>query len=322
MLSHALVMLLSLSLAVPAPDDARPGAAGWHRGGRSGHELARRRKDNKDGKAAGERKEDEDEKDEEGKPFVEEPPDLDTTPARPPEVYYPDESPGQDEKDQPGKTPEERTPPPGASQETEAGEPQPSAPPAREPTRDDRATSPREKPAPEEKTKTGPEPTASPERQRMFRVEVFGGLRVPRNYELQFGGGALCAVDLGSLVGWRGLYLFVEQDAFAGEDQLGDISYVLLDTLGGLQGRFAAGPVRLLAGIGFGVRLMAVTENQSEPRREPETGFGVVGMAGVGVPLGDLVSLLVRADARYMKNPLSGQFTWSGVFVAGAGVSF
>lgn len=361
-MSSAIVMSMLFLLAMPVAAGAtgapRPSGEGpaW-RDADAARSLARRRakkKKKKDGKDEGPESE-EHGRDAEGKPFVEEPPDVDGTQPMPPEVLYPDEAPpvekGRENKeikgDIQGEEPDGHTP---AAAEDASGKPaggagagkeqpevtgsegQPPAGPAGAgPAGDDAAG----KPGPAD-TKPGTPPARTtdgdagaqpltPAAQRsedMFRVELFGGMRLPRSRRLQFGGGALFAADLGSLVGWKGLYLFAEQDAFSGEDQLGRISYVLLDTLAGLQGRFALGPVRLVAGVGFGVRIMAVTENLSDPRREPETGFGAAGMAGVELPLGSLVSVLVRADARYMKNPLSGQFYWSGVFVAGAGLRF
>ena len=106
------------------------------------------------------------------------------------------------------------------------------------------------------------------------------------------------------------------------ESQLGDFSYVMFDLVLGFKGRIPLGPVRILAGVGFGMRLLAVTRKSDLHADEPDPGFGIAGTAGVEIPVWDLLSIIVQADARYMREPENAQFRFSSMFAAGVGIRF
>jgi hypothetical protein len=169
---------------------------------------------------------------------------------------------------------------------------------------------------PEEPTRPGKE------HQALFFAEAAGGVLFPKNFEAQPGGGMGFGVNLGKLIGWTGLYVAMDVDTFVGESLLGDLDYVMFDILVGLRGRFQLGPVRPVVGVGFGLRLMAVTRQPGHAAEEPEVGFGVSGTAGVEVPITDLVFVLVQAEGRFMRDPLTGQFRPYSVFVGGVGFDF
>jgi hypothetical protein len=50
-------------------------------------------------------------------------------------------------------------------------------------------------------------------------------------------------------------------------------------------------------------------------------GFGASVLAGLEIPLTDLMSILIQAHGRYMREPILSQFHFSSVFLVGVGFS-
>lgn len=163
-------------------------------------------------------------------------------------------------------------------------------------------------------------PAASPTGP-LFMIEVVGGvLMIPRGTRLQPGGGVGFGLNLGRLAGWQGLYLTADVDVLVGERQLLADTYLLIDGLVGVQGRIPVWKLKIVAGLGFGLRYMLLTEDSGQ--QEPELGFGAAAVTGVEVPITGRFSAVVLADGRYMKEPEFGSFKLTSMFSAGVVFSF
>ena len=158
-------------------------------------------------------------------------------------------------------------------------------------------------------------PAASPA-EPLFMLEAVGGvMMIPRGTRFQPGGGVAFGLNLGNLAGWQGLYLVADLDVLIGERQLYNDTYLLLDGLIGIQGRIPVWKLKIIAGLGFGIRYMLLTGDAGE--NEPELGFGGAAVAGVEVPINALLSAVVLVDGRYMKEPEFGSFHLTSMFSAG-----
>ena len=149
-------------------------------------------------------------------------------------------------------------------------------------------------------------------------LEVTGGvLMVPRGTRFQPGGGLGFGLNLGNLAGWKGLYLTADVDVLVGERQLYPDTYLLIDGIIGVQGRIPVWKLKIIAGLGFGIRYMLMTEDSQEGDFEPELGFGAAAVCGVEVPITDLFSAVVLVDGRYMREPEFAKFHLTSMFSAG-----
>ncbi len=122
--------------------------------------------------------------------------------------------------------------------------------------------------------------------------------------------------NLGRVLGWPGLFIKLDTDLFIGSSPLG-AEYIMLDALAGFDGRFGLGPVRLSVGLGFGLRYMSITKQSTSSSVEPEMGFGAGLRSGLEWPVWRFLSLALDAEGRYTKDPLTGQFVFSGVISGG-----
>ena len=122
--------------------------------------------------------------------------------------------------------------------------------------------------------------------------------------------------NLGRVLGWPGLFIKLDTDLFIGSSPLG-AEYVMIDALAGFDGRFGLGPVRLSVGLGFGLRHMSITKQSISSAVEPELGFGAGLRTGFEWPVWRFLSLAIDAEGRYTKDPLTGQFVFSGVISGG-----
>jgi len=188
----------------------------------------------------------------------------------------------------------------------------------------------KEKPAPkiEPEPETKPTPPPPPPKHKvvvtpapsppdpLFMLEAVGGvMMIPRGTRFQPGGGLAFGLNLGNLAGWQGLYLTADLDILVGERQLYSDTYLLIDGLIGIQGRIPVWKLKIIAGLGFGIRYMLLTGDAGE--KEPELGFGGAAVAGVEVPINDLLSAVVLVDGRYMKEPEFGSFHLTSMLCAG-----
>jgi len=220
-------------------------------------------------------------------PPIEEPPLEPTAPPAP--VMYPGE----------------------AAKEKPAPEPVPAPVPAPVP---EKKPEPEKKPPPQRPVTVTPAVTPSTE--SLFMLEVVGGvMMIPRGTRFQPGGGLAFGLNLGNLAGWKGLYLTADLDILVGERQLYSDTYLLIDGLVGMQGRIPVWKLKIVAGLGFGIRYMLLTGDAGES--EPELGFGGAAVAGVEVPINALLSAVVLVDGRYMKEPEFGSFHLTSMFSAG-----
>ena len=144
---------------------------------------------------------------------------------------------------------------------------------------------------------------------------VAGVMMIPRGTRFQPGGGLAFGLNLGNLAGWQGLYLTADLDILVGERQLYNDTYLLIDGLVGIQGRIPVWKLKIVAGLGFGIRYMLLTGDAGE--NEPELGFGGAAVCGVEVPITALLSAVVLVDGRYMKEPEFGSFHLTSMFSAG-----
>jgi hypothetical protein len=236
-------------------------------------------------------------------PPVEEPPPPEPKPIPPP-VMYPEEA-------------REKKPVPGVSQ------PSPSSALSVPGSKFEGAPAPERKPpSPPPRREVVVTPAVSPSSaEPLFMLEVVGGvLMIPRGTRFQPGGGVGFGLNLGKLAGWKGLYLTADVDVLVGERQLYADTYLLLDGLIGVQGRIPVWKLKIIAGLGFGMRFMILTGGSGD--KEPDLGFGAAALAGVEVPLTELLSAVVLVDGRYMKEPEFGSFHLTSMFAAGVAFSF
>jgi len=229
-------------------------------------------------------------------PSVEDPPDTSApVKARAPVVMYPPES----EEEEPPRTKEQlvnkvKTDEPISSgQTTKAKSPEPEL---------------------AEKSKA-PDKISEP----LLFLDAQGGILIPRNVKVQPAVGVGIELNLGRFIGWKGLYLAFDADIIMGETQLGNTSFVMLDTLFGLSGRFALGPIKLLVGLGFGLRNAFVTGVED---LATGMGFGAVFSGGIEIGIWGPLSIVIEGDGRYMKDPFTSKFAFSSMVGGGLGVEF
>jgi hypothetical protein len=122
-------------------------------------------------------------------------------------------------------------------------------------------------------------------------------------------------LNLENLAGWKGLFVTADVDVLAGQRQLYEDTYILIDGLVGFQGRIPVWKLKIVAGVGFGMRYMILTGGSKG--KEPVLGFGAAAVGGVEVPITELLSAVVLLDARYMKEPEFGSFHLTCMFAAG-----
>jgi hypothetical protein len=179
-------------------------------------------------------------------------------------------------------------------------------------------------PAPEKKPEPPPPPPkrdvvvtpAVTTSEPLFMLGAVGGaMMIPRGTRFQPGGGVAFGLNLGNLAGWKGLYVTADIDVLVGERQLYSDTYLLIDGLIGIQGRIPVWKLKIVAGLGFGIRYMLLTGDAGE--NEPELGFGGAAVVGVEVPINELFSAVVLVDGRYMKEPEFGSFHLTSMFSAG-----
>jgi len=273
-----------------------------------------------DGKKPGDKKPgdkkpgpEEHEADLEDSPFLDIPP-VDLVP--PPE--QPADKPGApalEEPPEPGRAekPGPRKKPAPAEEPAPAGEPAPAEEPARPP-----------EPSPSKDSSPRAEPAASsPEEEDKdpnFLVDLDGGVMILRGARFQGLAGFGLGWNLGKVLGWPGLFLKADLDMVIGRSALG-AEYLMFDALFGFLARFHLGPVCLLVDLDFGLRHLAVTQ-EAAGTPTPVAGFGASGGLGLEVPLTDLFSLHLGADARYMRDPLTQRFEFSTALMAGVGFVF
>jgi len=154
-----------------------------------------------------------------------------------------------------------------------------------------------------------------------FLTYAGGGVILLRGGRVQPAVSVAFDANLGRFLGWRGLFAGVLLDTFVGESTFG-VSYVMFDLGFGFKGRFGPEAVKFQAGLGFGLRFMALTGEAGATTGEPEVGFGLDAGGAVEVPVTGWLSAIARASARYMKDPLARQFHFSSVFSAGVGFAF
>jgi hypothetical protein len=163
------------------------------------------------------------------------------------------------------------------------------------------------------------EKSKAPDSEPLLFMDAQGGILIPRNVKVQPAVGVGIELNLGRFIGWKGLYFAFDADIIMGETQLGNTSFVMLDTLFGLRGRFALGPIKLLAGLGFGLRNAFVTGSDDVPTG---LGFGAVLSGGIEIGIWGPLSIVVEGDGRYMKDPFTSKFAFSSMVGGGLGVEF
>ncbi len=163
------------------------------------------------------------------------------------------------------------------------------------------------------------EKSKAPDSEPLLFMDAQGGILIPRNVKVQPAVGVGIELNLGRFIGWKGLYLALDADIILGETQLGNTSFIMLDTLFGLRGRFALGPIKLLAGLGFGLRNAFVTGSEDVPSG---LGFGAVLSGGIEIGIWGPLSIVVEGDGRYMKDPFTSKFAFSSMVGGGLGVEF
>jgi len=237
--------------------------------------------------------------------LVPEEPPVEEPPPQAPVMY-----PGEAAKEKPAQKPVPAAERSGAA---------PLGVPARVPEKKPEPTP--EPPPPPPKREVVATPASTPPKEPLFMLEAVGGvMMIPRGTRFQPGGGLGFGLNLGNLAGWKGLYLTADLDVLVGERQLYNDTYLLLDALVGMQGRIPVWKLKIVAGLGFGIRYMLLTGDAGE--KEPELGFGGAAVVGVEVPINDLLSAVVLVDGRYMKEPEFGSFHLTSMFSAGVGFHF
>jgi len=176
--------------------------------------------------------------------------------------------------------------------------------------------------APDEPPKREPQAAAIGPAGPWVVVEARGGMLVSQKGKLMPAGFVYVGVNLGRLVGWRGLLAGVGADVSAGSDQLGSTDFVTLDTRLDLSGRIPLGPVRILVGLGFVLRSAFVTGFAGDSRPSSKLGLGVLASAGVEIPVWGPIGVVVIGDGRYIKDPFTAKFVFSSGVGGGVAIEF
>jgi len=222
-------------------------------------------------------------------PSVEEPPAPEPTePVEPPVVLYP----GEEEKKPAGKKSNESQP---AHAEKKTAQTRPVV-----------------------VSTAGEDPLAG---EPWVFIDAAGGIYLTQKGRIHPGVALSLGINLGKTLGWKGLYVAVDNDIIIAEHQLGTSEYIILDTQLGFKGRFLLGPVRLLAGLGFALRNAFVTSYTDE-KPAASLGLGVVFAAGLEVPIWGPIGAMIRGDGRYVKDPFRERFVFSSMIVGGVNFTF
>lgn len=153
-------------------------------------------------------------------------------------------------------------------------------------------------------------------------LDARGGILINQKGKLKPAGFTSCGVDLGRLIGWRGLLAGIEADVSGGSDQLGNTDFVTLDLSLLLRGRIPIGPIRLLAGLGFVLRNAFVTGHASGTDPEPDLGLGVLATLGLELPVWGPLGVAIVGDGRYIKDPFTSKFVFSSGVGGGVTLEF
>jgi hypothetical protein len=169
---------------------------------------------------------------------------------------------------------------------------------------------------------TPSQPNTTPvQSEPLFKMSLTGGVLLLRSMRIDPSVMLMCDFDVGRFLGWHGLYVGLEADSYMGTSLFGT-SYLMFDGLLGFRGRFGWPTIKILAGLGAGIRYMVLLGKTTGTSESPEIGFGGEATAGVEYDLTSWMFVVVRASGRYMKEPLAPRFQFSSVFGAGVGFSF
>ena len=158
-----------------------------------------------------------------------------------------------------------------------------------------------------------------------FQVQWFAGLMLPRSLQIQPATTLGFLWEVGQRFGWKGFFVLVEAQTSYGHTLLDETPYLMLDSLLAPGGRFRINGTRLDVGLGMGLRNMFLIRKQDSGNSvegDPAQGFGAVAFCSWDFPLTRLLSLMVRADLRYMMEPLTARFRFDSTYQGGMGFSF